>query len=122
MSEFIKFINTKNVAIKDDRSFGGEIVILPLKPDANIDEVIPLVVSDLIKFLNQSTGKMYSKYPIAFSGGFRIAEAGRSSYGLKVLSVSNRIVIQPTSLLESLEFLRRYVQRIRKMGATEPDQ
>ncbi len=119
MAEFVKFINAKNVALKDDRSFGGEIVILPLKPDTNINEVILLVVSDLMKFLSQSTGKMYSKYPIAFSGGYRVGEAGRSAYSLKVLPISNRIVIQPIGLLESSEFLRRYVQRIRKMAASE---
>ncbi|MCX7784853.1 MAG: hypothetical protein N2201_01280 [candidate division WOR-3 bacterium] len=122
MSELIKFINTEGVTIKDDRSFGGEIVILPLKSDANIDEVILLVVSDLIKFLNQATGKMYSKYPIAYSGGFRIGEAGRTTYGLKVLPVANRIIIQPTALLESLDILRRYIQRIRRMGTSKSNQ
>ncbi len=115
MLSIIDVIDGKNVTVRDERVTHGEAAILTLKPNIEMKDAMTVVVADLIKFLSKSTGKMYTHHCEPYSNGFRIQEPGRPSYGLKVAELSGKIVVQPIAVLEDIDILRRYVQRIRRI-------
>lgn len=115
-------IEPLTASLKDERVTGGEAAVLTLKPNINIKQAMPIIITDLIKFLSKSTGKMYTRYRESYSNSFRIQEPGHPSYGLKISEISGKVVIQPIAVLEDTDILRRYVRRIRNLATeqTEP--
>jgi len=120
MPSITEYIDLKSAAIRDARSFRGEAVFLIIKPGVDTGQAISAVISDLVRFMSNSTGKMYNSHREPYSNAVRIEEPGHPSYGLKLVHDSGKIYIQPTAVLEDTDILRRYVQRLRRIDATQP--
>jgi len=109
-------IDPLSASLKDQRVTGGEAVILTIKPNVDFKEAMRVIISDLIRFMGKSTGRMYTEHRESYSNTYRIQEPGHLSYGLKVTEQSGKIVIQPIAVLEDSTVLHRYVQRIKKLA------
>lgn len=119
MQSIADFIDLKSVGLKDARVTRGEAVVFSLKPGVDIKLAMPVILSDLMKFMAKSTGKMYTQQREAYSNAYRIQEPGRMSYGVKIAENAGKIIIQPIAVLEDLDLLKRYIQRIRRLAEEE---
>lgn len=119
MKSIIDYIDPQSAHLQDARVTRGEAVILTLKPGVETKEAMPVIISDLIRFMSRTTGKMYSQQREAYSNAYRIQEPGRISYGVKVTEDLGKIIIQAIAVLEDISLLRRYVQRIRRLASPE---
>jgi hypothetical protein len=119
MASITEYIDIASAAIRDARSFRGEAVFLTMKPGVDAGQAISAVISDLVRFMSNSTGKMYHSHRESYSKNYRIEEPGHPSYGLKVVEEFGKIYIQPIAVLEDTDILRRYVQRLRRISASQ---
>ncbi|MEO0077088.1 MAG: hypothetical protein ABIK19_05430 [candidate division WOR-3 bacterium] len=109
------FIDPSKVQIRDERVTQGEAIVLFLKPNVAMEKALPVVINDLIKFLSKATGRMYEQQREPYSNSYRICEPGHKSYGLKVVPLAEKILIQPVAVFFDVDILRQYVQRLRRM-------
>lgn len=116
MAEISEVIDTKSAQIRDERVTQGEAAVLLLKENISMDNALPVVIKDLIKFLTKTTGRMFVQQRESYSNAYRICEPGHQSYGLKVIPHSNKILIQPIAVFIDVDILRQYVQRLRRMA------
>jgi hypothetical protein len=119
MQSIAEFIDPRSVGLKDARVTRGEAVVFMLKPGIDVKHAMPVIISDLMKFMSKSTGKMYTQQREAYSNAYRIQEPGRMSYGVKTAENAGKIIIQPIAVLEDLDLLKRYIQRIRRLTDEE---
>ena len=116
MQSIIDIVQAESAVLKDARVTHGEAVILTLKPNIEVKDAMPVIISDLERFMSKSTGKMYSHHRESYSNAYRIQEPGRMAYGVKVSEDLGKIIIRPIAILEDISLLRRYVQRIRRFA------
>ncbi len=107
------YIDAKTATVKDARATRGEAIFLDVKPNIELNDAITAVVNDLMRYMNKSTGKMYSQQHESYNEGYRVYEPGHPSYGLKIQEHSGRIIIQPIAVLEDVDIMRRYVRRLK---------
>jgi hypothetical protein len=119
MRNISDFIDAKTAGLKDERLTRGEAIVLHVKPNVEQKAAVKFVIEDLIKFFGNATGKMYAYHKEAYSNSYRVEEPGRPSYGVRVTDEPGKIIINPVAVLLDADILRRYVQRIRRLGALE---
>lgn len=119
MQSILDFIDATSVEVKDARITRGEAVMLSLKPNIEAKVAMPVIISDLERFMSKSTGKLYSHHRESYSNAYRIQEPGRMSYGVKVSVDAGKVIIQPIAMLEDISMLKRYAQRIRRLAEEE---
>lgn len=116
MTSILDVVDPESATIKDERVTRGEAAVLTLKPNVEAKHAMQVIISDLMKFMSKSTGKMYTQQREAFSNSYRIQEPGHLSYGIKVTEDSGKIFIQPIAVIEDSTLLKRYVQRIKRLA------
>lgn len=122
MPTILDVIDVNSAVVKDARVTRGEAIMLTLKPDIEVKEAMPVIIQDFMKFMEKSTGKMYSYHRESYSHAYRIQEPGRMSFGIKITEDLGKIIIQPISILEDITLLKRYVQRLKRLVEEEIEQ
>jgi hypothetical protein len=111
--ELRQFVVLDRAEVVDERSKGGEVILIPLlNPFAPIP-ALSAVADNLSWFMEQVTGRGYQKTEEVYDVGFIVREPGHQAFGLKVNAESGMVVISRVSILEDETVFRRYVNYLR---------
>ncbi|MGB9742542.1 MAG: hypothetical protein ACPL0F_05260 [bacterium] len=111
--ELRPFVELDRAEVVDERSKGGEVILIPLLNPFAPRPALSAVADNLSWFMERVTGRGYQKAEEVYDVGFIVREPGHQAFGLKVNAESGMVVISRVSILEDETVFRRYVNYLR---------
>lgn len=111
--ELKQYVDLDHAEVVDDRSRGGEVILIPLlNPFAPLP-ALSAVSDNLAWFMERVTGKGYMVGEEIYDVGFVVREPGHEAYGMKVNTDGQMVVISRVSILEDETIFHRYAHYLR---------
>lgn len=112
----------ENVALRDIRALGGEVIEVPVREGRYAPKYIELLGEDLARFMCQFTGRGYalSRETLATGETRYVREPGYEAFGLKLFVDGNRLIVTRVAVLMDETILRNYVKHLKSLLA-EPE-
>jgi hypothetical protein len=111
----------EHVEIRDVRAQGGEVIVVPLKPNKPASQHVVTLSEDLARFMCNFTGRGYDVSRETMAGGDSrfVREPGHDAFGLKVFSDGNRVLIARVAILEDETIYQSYVRHLKSLTIEE---
>ena len=111
----------EHAEIRDIRAQGGEVIVVPLKPDKLASQHVVTLGEDLARFMCNFTGRGYdvSRESMATGNSRFVREPGHDAFGLKVFSDGNRVLIGRVAILEDETIFQSYVRHLKSLTIEE---
>lgn len=118
MDDITDVFDLARAEIRDIRSAGGEVIVVPLKPDkAMTEERVELLGNDLARYMSKFTGRGYdlSRETRALGGIRYVREPGHQAFGLKLIAENRRVLIGRVAVLEDESCMANYLRHLKMM-------
>lgn len=121
MSSMKDVFDLEHAEIRDIREQGGEVIVVPMKPDKPASQHVQPLAEDLARFMRNLTGRGYevSEETVTDGDARFVREPGHETFGLKVFSDGNRVFIGRVAILEDETIYQSYVRRLKSLTIEE---
>jgi len=111
----------EHAEIRDIRSQGGEVIVVPMKAGKLANQHVPTLGEDLALFMRNFTGRGYdvSRETMSTGDARFVREPGHDAFGLKVYSDGDRVLVGRVAVLEDETIFESYIRHLKTLIAEE---
>jgi len=116
-----EIFDLEHAEIRDIRSQGGEVIVVPMKPGKLARLNVLTLGEDLARFMCNFTGRGYdvSRETMSTGDARFVREPGHDAFGLKVYSDGDRVLIGRVAVLEDETIYQSYIRHLKNLLVEE---